>query len=117
MLAPAIAFDDLFPKGRVDVVKIDVQGSEHLVVEGMVKALRRSPNVHVVVEFGLQMFDSSGIQPMSVLGAYRHMGFEVYWLHRDGLRSESDAELVRAARSAGPSGQLNLILRWKQVGR
>lgn len=111
--AAAARFDDVFAgQPVVHVVKVDVQGFEHLVVEGMLATLRRSSQVQVVIEFGLQMLEAAQISPIEVLGVYRRMGFEVLWLHRDGLRSETDEELVRAARSGGPDGQLNLVLRW-----
>lgn len=116
--APAARFDDLFTgTPLVHVVKVDVQGFEHLVVEGMMSTLRRSRGVQVVVEFGLQMLEAAETSPIEVLRVYRRMGLDVLWLHREGLRSESDQELVRAARSGGPDGQLNLVLRWPGGGR
>jgi FkbM family methyltransferase len=47
-----IAIDDFLPPGlAVDLVKIDVEGHEPLVIRGMQKTIRRSPNIRIFVEF------------------------------------------------------------------
>ena len=110
-VAAAARFDELFPAARVDLVKIDVQGFEHLVVEGMLSALKRSPGAQVVLEFNPGMLAESGWPPVEVLANYRRMGFSILWLNQGALVSLSDADLVRTARSGGREGQLNLVLR------
>lgn len=114
VVAPAAPLDELMTQGSVDVVKIDVQGSEHLVVEGMLQTLHRSRDPLLIVEFGLDTMTAAQNEPAGVLQAYRSMGFDVQWLHKDGLSRPSDEEILRAAASAGPEGQLNLVLRKRE---
>lgn len=53
--APAITLDRLCAEWpRLDLVKIDAEGAENLVWEGMQKSLNRFPDVAVVVELHLQ---------------------------------------------------------------
>jgi len=47
-----ITIDDFLPDGlTVDLVKIDVEGHEPLVIRGMEKTIRRSPNIRIFLEF------------------------------------------------------------------
>lgn len=47
-----ITIDEFLPAGlAVDLVKIDVEGHEPFVIRGMQKAIRRSPNIQIFVEF------------------------------------------------------------------
>jgi FkbM family methyltransferase len=52
--------DDLLPQSViVDVVKMDVQGSEPYALRGMQKILARSPNIKIITEFHVRYLDKS----------------------------------------------------------
>ena len=74
----SVALDSLaILRPPLDVVKIDVQGSEEAVVRGMEGLLGGSPRVVLSVEFwpyGMKLF---GSDPRNVLGYYRSLGFQV----------------------------------------
>lgn len=56
-------FDDLFDE-KIDVVKIDVEGSEYLVLNGMRKTIQNNPNIKIVLEVHeTQMKQIFGIKP------------------------------------------------------
>lgn len=48
---PATSLDAEFTNGRLDLVKIDVEGAEGFVVAGMTELLRRDPAPIIVLEF------------------------------------------------------------------
>lgn len=59
-----VALDDLFPdpRFRLDLVKIDVEGSEGRALRGMRALLARSPGVRILMEFAPEMLAASGIR-------------------------------------------------------
>ncbi len=74
----AVALDDYLPDGDpVHFIKIDTQGAEGLIFEGMQRTLRRHKNVRVALEFwpyGLEMAGSSGARLLNQIHA---LGFSM----------------------------------------
>ncbi|WP_282948104.1 FkbM family methyltransferase [Cellulomonas endometrii] len=103
-------FDDEV-RGRVDVVKIDVQGYELDVLRGMRRVIAENPQLVVVAEFWPGALEERGLRPAAVLAEYRAMGFETAMLRWGGPVHADDGEIFAFARSAGPDGQANLVLR------
>ncbi len=66
---PAIPLDELI-SGSVDVMKIDAEGSEPLIFEGMQGLLQRSPGIRILMEFAPQMIERT-IHPRKFLGRIR----------------------------------------------
>jgi FkbM family methyltransferase len=66
---PAIPLDDLIA-APVDVMKIDAEGSEPLIFEGMQQLLRRSPRIQILMEFAPQMIERT-IRPLEFLKRIR----------------------------------------------
>lgn len=103
-------FDDEV-SGRVDVVKIDVQGFEADVLRGMSRTIAENPQIVVVVEFWPGVLRERGQDPGRVLEEYRAMGFEIGLLRAGSPMRTTDEEIFWFAGSAGPDGQANLVLR------
>jgi hypothetical protein len=82
----AFAVDDLLPRfrGRIDFMKVDVEGAEPLVFRGMGKTLEANPQIRIVMEWS----------PAQIVAA----GFEL-----DGFLSELDGLGLQAA-MLGPTG-------------
>jgi FkbM family methyltransferase len=68
----------------VDVVKIDVQGYEGHVLEGMRQTLARSPNVTIFMEFWPHGLRCARTQPDELLSDLEKMGFVVCELKSNG---------------------------------
>lgn len=69
--------DVLAIRSPVDVVKLDVQGSEEAAVRGMMALLAGSPDVLVLVELSPADARAAGSEPHELLGYYRSLGFEI----------------------------------------
>jgi len=94
-----IRLDDFFQDytGRVDFIKMDVQGSEAGVIQGMPELLGRSPQVKIVTEFwpfGLTRF---GTDPAEFLRLLTPQGRRLYQVNEEQGRIEPAdvAELLR----------------------
>jgi len=74
---PVRALDDAIP-GRVDFVKIDVEGAEELVWRGMQQLIQRNPEVKVVMEFnpGRCRAAADTLREIAALFPLREIGFD-----------------------------------------
>ena len=109
-LVAAVALDDVLGEAAVDVVKIDTQGADHLVVQGLTRTLRARPTAQVLVEFWLDGMDERGIDAAEVLAGYRALGRAIAVLDDEGIASPAGDEAVLEAARATPGRFLNLVL-------
>lgn len=110
-LAAIARGDELFEGRSFDVIKIDVQGHELEVVQGLCDTLGRARDVALVVEYFPGALQERGMSPLEPLRLYRSLG-----LHRVAdvagkLRRLEDEELVTLCQSSGKNGFVNLLLR------
>jgi FkbM family methyltransferase len=117
VLVPAVVIDELLPEGAVDVVKVDTQGSDHVVIAGMRGVLERSPQAHVLVEFWLDAMEERGVRATDVLATYRSLGRPLGMLQPGGTVAEStDEQILAAAESTAPVRFVNVILGPRGAG-
>lgn len=110
VVAPSISLDELLGGLRADLVKIDVQGAELAVLQGMKGLIHSSPNIRIVMEFSPGLLHADGIDPRAALVGLRGLGFDLNLIRPDALFAATDAEIVEFCHSAGPLGQANLLL-------
>ena len=102
------ALDEAIPEDlRVDVVKVDAQGTDHLALQGMAKTLARSRPV-LLVEYWPLGISELGDDPLGVLAIYRDMGFGISVL---GAEDPGPLERIVEVAEASPGGFCNLVLR------
>jgi FkbM family methyltransferase len=101
-LVPCSRLDDLLGPIHVDVAKIDTQGVDHEVLEGMTGLLSANPNMVVLSEFWLAGLEDRGIDPLGVLDRYNELGFALGLLTPDG-----------GVRSAGPRDVIDACQAWE----
>ena len=104
------AIDDVLAiRAPVDVVKLDVQGSEEAAVRGMERLLAGSPRALLVVELSPADARSAGSDPRALLDYYRSLGFELSLQLPDekGVAHVSDDELLERAEELE---HVNLVL-------
>jgi FkbM family methyltransferase len=93
----------------IDVVKLDVQGSEEAALRGMANVLAGSPTVLVLVELSPADARAAGSEPRALLDYYRSLGFTVRVQLPDekGVVELGDDELLARAEELE---HVNLVL-------
>jgi len=92
-----VALDELFPDPdfTVDVVKMDIEGSETFALQGMQNLLRRSPQVRVMFEFAPGMLAGHGSSAADLIGLFAGLGFRFWEIAADSsLLPVAAAELA-----------------------
>jgi FkbM family methyltransferase len=76
---------------QVDLIKIDVEGAEPLVFEGMTRLLKRSTQLALIAEFAPACIKDGGRNPEDFLSQIANCGFHINALHGPGRATELDA--------------------------
>jgi FkbM family methyltransferase len=113
LVVPALPADQLFAGRTFDLVKIDVQGWEFEVVLGMQRIMDESPDIAIVAEYWPAALRQRDLDPVDTLEKYRKLGLEVVVVREGALEQIADERTVAICDSAGPDGQVNLLLRRK----
>lgn len=89
----AARVDDLVPEGTpVDIIKMDIQGSEFLALRGMDRVLRENSRVIILSEYAPDYLERcSGTSSRQFQEFFEERGFRVYFL-RDGKFVDFDPE-------------------------
>jgi FkbM family methyltransferase len=61
----------------IDIVKIDAEGSEPFILQGMHRIIERNPGITVFLEFAPSNLRNAGIQPDKFLNDIRSLGFNI----------------------------------------
>jgi FkbM family methyltransferase len=110
VLVPCARLDELLGAMRVDVAKVDTQGTDHEVIAGMQGLIGSNPALIILAEFWLAGMEERSVDPELVLADYRKAGFGLGLLAEDGnARPASDREIV-AACEAWEGRYVNLVL-------
>jgi FkbM family methyltransferase len=64
----------------MDFIKIDVEGSELRVLQGMSKILRESKNLKIFIEFMRDALEDAGSDPEELLNLLEKEGFTIYYV-------------------------------------
>jgi FkbM family methyltransferase len=81
-----VRLDDALPNRRVDFVKMDVQGYELKVLEGMDGVLEASPEVSIYFEFCPADLQAAGTPPEAILEHLQQRGFRVWHIDKGVFR-------------------------------
>lgn len=110
VVVPVVRADELFPRQSFDVVKVNAEGFEPEIVLGMERLIRESPSIVLVVRFRPSGLEQRALDPSEVLERYRRLGFRLVVNDDGGTGTCTAAEVLQHCRSAGPDGQVNLIM-------
>ena len=99
--------DALFPDPdfTVDVVKMDVEGTESFALRGMWNLLARSPRVRVMFEFAPGMLASHGSGAAELIGLFTGLGFRFWTMDADASLAEASPDEL----AARPDGVANIL--------
>ena len=105
-----VRLDSVIPTDqRIDVIKIDVQGAEMLVLQGMDTFLTNSLEQYMLIEFWPFAIEKSGFTPKEMLKKIKEMGFEIFIFENEKLVQFSvDHEIVQ---NFLPDDFINLICK------
>lgn len=83
-VVPTIPLDRLIDPARIDFIKVDVEGAEHLVISGALELIRKHRPV-IVTEFSVDMLsDASGVAPRDYLQRYLDLDYRARTLGMSG---------------------------------
>jgi FkbM family methyltransferase len=107
---PALAMDDIVPEDwHVDVVKIDVQGTDHVAVEGMRRTIERCRPM-LLVEFWPAGIEEFGDSPAEVLAQYRGLNYEISVLEEPAVSRTTPLETIVDLARGTPGAFCTLLL-------
>jgi FkbM family methyltransferase len=87
---------------RISFVKIDVQGYELAVCEGMKQTLSKFPELCVCCEFAPESLIELGFDPVGLLNFFRTNGYQLHVLTRSSiLLARDNATIQQVAEEAG----------------
>lgn len=86
----AIRLDDYFKdyKGKIDFIKMDIEGAEEGVIQGASSLLQKNKNVKIVTEFLPIALRRSGIEPKEYLKLLIKHGFSLYHINEQEKKIE-----------------------------
>ena len=64
----------------IDLVKVDVEGAELDVLNGMNGLLERTPSIKMIIEFNPPLLQSAGVDPMGFIERLASLQFGVAWV-------------------------------------
>jgi FkbM family methyltransferase len=98
----AVSLDDYFAETstKVDIIKVDAEGSEQYVFDGMKKILHHNPSLKVFCEFDKGLISGSGCDPRNFLELLVKYGFKLEVIDRESnLLTCSVDELLQIGRA------------------
>ncbi len=105
-----VRLDDVL-QGVVDVVKIDTQGFDHDVIEGLAATIDMNPHIVIVSELSLRELFARGVDALAVLEGYADLDLECSVLDARGPTAAlSGEEVLLRAERVGVDEQ-TLVLR------
>jgi len=74
----SVKLDDYFKTGKINFIKMDIEGAEYLALLGMQNMIRRSPNIKMMVEYQPLTLSASGVQPHKLISLIDELGFKIH---------------------------------------
>lgn len=76
-MVDVVTLDEIAGQEPIDFIKMDVQGWEWEVVQGMRSVLTDNPAIRILMEFWPQGLTRAGCNPQDLLGHFKQFGFEL----------------------------------------
>lgn len=96
----AIRLDDYFNNynGKIDFIKMDIQGSEPGAIQGIPLLLQKNKNLKLVTEFWPYGLKTFGTEPEEYLDTLLTYGFKIYEINERKKRIEAISDIDRFLR-------------------
>jgi FkbM family methyltransferase len=107
---PMISVDSLLEKegNEICFVKIDVQGYEFAVCQGMQNTLERNPEISVLLEFTPSAMREMGFEPSDLIRFFEEKDFKAYQIHPRG-------KLTSGVPAIADTGYCNLLFSRRKL--
>ncbi|HYO49953.1 MAG TPA: FkbM family methyltransferase [Chloroflexia bacterium] len=109
-----VRLDDYFSEygGKIDLIKIDVQGAEGRVLRGMHSLLERNKQVRIITEFWPNRLEECGTPSEEFIGGLTAHGFTLYNINEESRQIEriTAGELLSTF-GGNPIGQTNILCK------
>lgn len=92
----SVSLDDFFvgQEEKIDFIKIDVEGAEMAVLEGMRHILKCNRNIKIIIEFKPFILKKSHFDPNEFLKILLNVGFKIYLIADKILGPYQDARVI-----------------------
>jgi len=82
----SVTIDSLLPQldGRIDIMKIDVEGAEPLAFRGMTETFNTNPKIQIVMEWSPEQIQTLGFDVRQFIADLAALGLKPYIIGRDG---------------------------------
>lgn len=78
---------------KIDLIKMDAEGSEPFIFEGMKNVIKNSPTLQIIMEFAPTHVEAAGKDPADFLQSLKNMGFTIKLIDRNsGQLSEVEID-------------------------
>lgn len=87
----SITLDDYFDhyNNQINLIKMDIEGSEGLALDGMKKFLEKNKNIKILTEFHTSELKKFGVEPQDFLQTLDHLGFSIYNINEKNKKLEN----------------------------
>nr|WP_242035841.1 MULTISPECIES: FkbM family methyltransferase [unclassified Leptolyngbya] len=77
---PTVALDEFLEGGDriIDLMKIDAEGAEPMVFQGMHNLLKENENLTILMEYSFSQIKNCGFKPVAEMGALFDLGFKAF---------------------------------------
>ena len=104
--------DDYFKDidGKIDFIKMDIQGAEAKALEGMQNLLKNNSAIKLLMEFYPFGIEKTGFQSGECLDRLLASGFDIYYVDMDDeLKKLTDREVLLKKYTAGKKNYTNFL--------
>lgn len=115
-LVRCVRLDDVL-EGRVDVVKVDVQGFDLEAVQGLERTIAANPSMTILVELSPLELSLRQVAVEEVLASYEQQGFAVWLLDNLGFPYRPTVAELESTFSSPDCRDRNLLLTRRASGR
>lgn len=88
-----VKLDDYFKNytGKIDLIKINIAGSEGIAIQGMAELLEKNPDVKLIIQYSPKRILELGGNPIDGLNVLDKLGFKI-WLIKEKLEPVNKIE-------------------------
>lgn len=107
-----VSLDEFFKNrdGRIDLIKIDTQGAEMAVLQGMGNVILENPDLKIITEFWPMSLRKFGYSPEEYLNLLIKYGFDIFYIDEEEEKLES-VDVDRCMQLCPGETHINLLCK------